>query len=247
MLRTEGIVLNEIRFKETSKILNIYTKKFGRINVMARGAYRPKSKLIAHTQPFSYNEYQLYKGRNFYYINEGAVIESFYSIREKMERVIYGFYILELVNKSTPEEEKNEVLFLLLEKGLRVLSQLDDGFLKFIIAFELKYMSFLGYRPFIQKCVSCGNKDFSNIKFSIHGGGIICNDCFAVDAKAKPMNRLMYESMVKLLYVSLDDLSSIDISKDILIKIQEIVEDYILFNIDRGEFNSLNLLKSINY
>ncbi len=27
MLRTEGIVLNEIRFKETSKILNIYTKK----------------------------------------------------------------------------------------------------------------------------------------------------------------------------------------------------------------------------
>ena len=36
MLRTEGIVLNEIRFKETSKILNIYTKKFGRINVMAR-------------------------------------------------------------------------------------------------------------------------------------------------------------------------------------------------------------------
>ncbi len=50
---------------------------------MARGAYRPKSKLIAHTQPFSYNEYQLYKGRNFYYINEGAVIESFYSIREK--------------------------------------------------------------------------------------------------------------------------------------------------------------------
>ena len=34
-----------------------------------------------------------------------------------MERVIYGFYILELVNKSTPEEEKNEVLFLLLEKA----------------------------------------------------------------------------------------------------------------------------------
>lgn len=26
MLKTEGIVLSEIRFKETSKILNIYTK-----------------------------------------------------------------------------------------------------------------------------------------------------------------------------------------------------------------------------
>lgn len=37
MLKTEGIVLSEIRFKETSKILNIYTKKYGKIPVMARG------------------------------------------------------------------------------------------------------------------------------------------------------------------------------------------------------------------
>lgn len=245
ILRTEGIVLNEMRFKETSKILNIYTKKFGRISVMAKGAYRAKSKLIAHTQPFSYSEYQLYKGRSFYYINEASVIESFYDIRERIERVVCGFYILELLNRSTPEEEPNEVLFLLLEKSLTILSGLNDDFLKFIIAFELKYISFLGYRPYIERCVSCGSKELSNIKFSISEGGIICDNCFTVDSKAKKIDRDMYIGICQLLYIELDKLSSVNIPRESLIGIQDILEDYILYNIDRSDFNSLNLLKSI--
>lgn len=245
MLRTEGIVLNEIRYRDTSKILNIYTKEFGKISIMARGAYNPKSKLMAHTQCFSHNEYRLRKGRNFYYINDASVIDPFYNIRQNMERFIYGFYILELINKSTPEEEENQVLFLLLEKALSILSKLEEGFLKFIVAFELKYISFLGYRPYIEKCVSCGKGDFTQIKFSIHRGGIICEDCFNHDFRAKKLDKSMYEGISRLLYAPLDELETIPIPQNVLMKIQEIVEDYILFNIDRKEFNSLNILKTI--
>ena len=56
MLKTEGIVLKEMRYRDTSKILSIYTKKYGKVSVMARGAYKPRSMIIANTQPFSYNE-----------------------------------------------------------------------------------------------------------------------------------------------------------------------------------------------
>ena len=61
MLKTEAIVLNEIRYKDTSKIINLYTKNFGRISVMAQGAYKPKSILIASTQSFSHSELCLQK------------------------------------------------------------------------------------------------------------------------------------------------------------------------------------------
>ena len=106
MLRTEGIVLKEMRYKDTSKILSIYTKKYGKITAMARGAYRPKSKIIANTQLFSYNEYQLYKGRNFYYINQADIIDSFYDIRERIERVVYGQYMLELIENPWKKDKK---------------------------------------------------------------------------------------------------------------------------------------------
>ncbi len=112
LTKTEGIVLKEFRFRETSKILTIYTLKHGKIQAMARGgAYRPKSQLIANTQAFSYNEYQLYKGRNFYYINQGDIIDSFYSIRENINRLMYGSYLLELTDLSIMEEEPNEKYF----------------------------------------------------------------------------------------------------------------------------------------
>lgn len=107
MLKTEGIVLKEMRYKDTSKILSIFTKRYGKIAVMARGAYRPKSQIIANTQPFSYNEYQLYKGKNFYYLNQADIIDSFYDIREKIERVVYGQYMLELIEKSMEDGQEN--------------------------------------------------------------------------------------------------------------------------------------------
>lgn len=245
MLRTEGIVLNETRYRDTSKILNIYTKKLGKISVMARGAYNPKSKLIPYTQAFAYNEYDLQRGRNFFYIRDASVVDSFYNIREDIERMVYGSYILELINKSTPEEEKNEVLFLLLEKALQVLSQLEEGFLKFIIAFELKFISFLGYRPYVERCVNCGNDKFTYLKFSILKGGVICHDCFVSDNRARPIDKSMYEGILKLLYAPLDNLDEINIEHDTLRRIQNILEDYILFNIDRSGFNSLNILKTM--
>ncbi len=243
--RTEGIVLKEMRFRETSKILTIYSRKYGKIHVMARGAYRPKSQLIANTQHFSYNDYYLYKGKNFYYINQAEIIDSFYSIRENINRVMYGSYLLELMEVSTLEEETHEKLFLLLKKGLIVLSQLDRDFLKFILAYELKYISFLGYKPSLDRCVSCGKVDFTNIGFNIELGGIVCNECRTLNYYTEYIDINMYKAMRALLYTPLNKLDHLKIPKDTLFKLHEIMVKYILNKIDRKEFSTLNILKSM--
>ncbi len=243
--KTEGIVLKEFRFKETSKILTLYTLKHGKIQAMARGAYRPKSQLIANTQTFSYNEYQLYKGKNFYYINQGDIIDSFYSIRENIDRLMYGSYLLELMDLSTMEEERNEKLFFLLLKGLSVLSKLDRGFIRFILAYELKFISFLGYKPLLDRCVNCGSKDLSIIKFSIEKGGIICKKCFSQDNFCENMNINMYKAMKSLLYTPLDEIMYLKIPECTMFKLHAIMEKYILNKIDRKRFNSLIMLKAM--
>ncbi len=243
--KTEGIVLKEFRFKETSKILTLYTLKHGKIQAMARGAYRPKSQLIANTQTFSYNEYQLYKGKNFYYINQGDIIDSFYSIRENIDRLMYGSYLLELMDLSTMEEERNEKLFFLLLKGLSVLSKLDRGFVKFILAYELKFISFLGYKPLLDRCVNCGSKDLSIIKFSIEKGGIVCKNCFRQDNFCENMDLNMYKAMKSLLYTPLDEIMYLKIPECTMFKLHAIMEKYILNKIDRKRFNSLIMLKAM--
>lgn len=246
MLKSEGIVLKGIRYKDTSKIVTIYTKEHGKIAVMASGAYSAKSKLMSTTQPFSYGEYHFNKGRGFLYLNQADLINSFYSIRESMERVIYGYYMLELVEKSLAEEQENEKIFLLLEKGLRVLSKLNKNYLQFIIAYELKFVSFLGYKPNLERCVSCNSADLNNIKFSISQGGIICSNCFNIDPFAIHLNSERYDTMCKLLYIPLEKTNEIVSSKDSLDKLHEIIVKYILRNIDRKKFNSLILMEDLD-
>lgn len=244
MIKTEGIVLKEIKYQETSKILSIYTKKLGKISVMAQGANRPKSRLIANTQIFSYNEYQLTQGRNFYYINQADIIDSFYNIRENIDRMVYGFYILELVEKSVATEDANERIFLLVEKTLRILAALTDNYLKLIVAFELKYISFLGYRPYLSACVMCGSGESKGYRFSNSEGGLICTNCYTQDISAKTISINDYEAMVQLIYIELDRLDDLRISKEVLYKIHNILEEYILYNIDRKGFNSLDFYRS---
>lgn len=246
MLKTEGIVLKAIRYQDTSKILTIYTKEYGKISAMARGAYRAKSQFISTTQPFSYSEYQFNRSRNFLYLNQADILNSFYSIREEMERVIYGYYILELADKSLPEEQENQKIFMLLEKGLRVLSRLNKDFLKFIVAYELKFVSFLGYKPSIEKCVCCSSTKLSDIKFSISQGGIICSSCFNQDLFSIYLNREAYETMYKLLYIPLEKTDEIQASDGCIRKLHEIILEYILMNIDRKKFNSLKLMETLD-
>lgn len=245
LLKTEAIVLSEVRYKDTSKILNIYTKKYGRISVMAQGAYKPKSILIASTQPFSHSELCLQKNGEFYYINQADLLDSNYDIRENMNRMFYGYYLLELINKSTPLEEENKKLFLLLQKGLKVLSNLNKDYVKFIVSYELKFISFLGYRPNMSNCVICSSDENYNIRFSIVEGGVICNNCFEKDRRSIYLDNEMYKAFNSLLYIPLDKLEDVNIPTDIVKKLHKIIVDYILYNIDRSEFKSLDLLDSI--
>lgn len=244
-VRTEGIVLKEMRFKETSKILTIFTPNHGKIHAIARGAYRPKSQLTGSTQPFSYNNYILYKGRNFYYINQIDVIDSFYSIREDINRMMYGSYLLELADASVLEEEENVKLFLLFVKGLKVLSIIDKDFIKLVLSYELKHISFLGYKPLLDSCAICGSKKFNDFRFSINKGGIICPKCFSLDANLENMDLDMYKAINLLLYTPLDKLSNIEISERTMFKLHNIMVKYILHKIGRKKFSSLDILKSL--
>jgi len=243
--KIEGIVLKELRFKETSKILTILTPHQGKISAIARGAYRPKSQIVGTTQPFSYNRFVLFKGKNFYYISQIDPIESYYSIRENMHRLLYGSYMLELADSSILEGEENVKAFLLLKKGLKVLSDIEKDFIKFIAAYEMKFISFLGYKPLLDRCAVCGEKDIEDMGFSIISGGIVCNRCSPIVKDSVYFDKNMYQAMKSLMYMPLDQLNNLKIPNKLASKIHDIMVKYILHNIDKKAFNSLDILRSM--
>ncbi len=246
LVNSEGIVLREVRFEDTDKILTVFSRKYGKIHAMAKGALRPRSSLLACSQVFAYSYYTFFKGKSFYHINQGDIIDPFYNIRENMNRLLYGSYLLELVDSSIVEEEPNDKLFKLLIKGLSVLSNMNSDFMKFIISFEIKYISFIGYRPLLDTCVICGQDIKNPVGFSRKHGGAICNSCFQEDSLNEPMNSVMLKYLQLLLFTSLDDLDNLKIPKDIMFKLQDLMVKYILTCLEKDKFRTLEYIKSIN-
>ena len=77
LTKCEGIVIRSTNYGETNKIVTLYTKEFGKIGVMARGAKKPNSRFSAVTQMFHYGTYLFQGSRGLGQLQQAETIESF--------------------------------------------------------------------------------------------------------------------------------------------------------------------------
>lgn len=245
VLKTEGLVLRQTKYDDWDKILTIFTRNNGKIQAIAKGARRPKGSLIAGTQVFAYSEFLLYRGKNLYQVNQADIIESFFSLRDDLYKLAYATYIAELVDAGAVDELANIKLFDLSIKTLRVLSKLKKDYKKLLIAFELKYISFIGYRPHLRSCVIC-NKELGNrVKLSAAHGGSICEECSYRGYNGYAVSKDIIAKIDQLLYVPLDNIEELCIpSKDLNI-IESLVLEYVMNHIEKRNFKSLEFLKNL--
>ncbi|MET3617293.1 DNA repair protein RecO (recombination protein O) [Peptoniphilus olsenii] len=223
---TLGIVLNDMDFGETSKIIRVFTRDYGKLSVMVKGAKTNKSKNLAVSQVFGLNEYLFRKGQSFYYINNAKIIESNFKIRENLENTIYASLALELIDKSTIERDPNIKVFDLLNKTLNLFNGSLDP-LSLIISFEIKYLSFLGYRPKL--------RIYDYNYFSIREGIIDYRDEYSFEVTREDIAYLDF-----LLHNTLDSEYNYGINRKFFL--HNIIIKYIKYNLEISNFNSLKLL-----
>lgn len=241
MIKTSGIVLSGIKFRESSKILTVYTRELGKIKVMGQGVMKPKSEGIASTEVFAHSEFDLKKGRNFYYINSVYLIDSYHNLRNSMDTLFLGFYILELMDKTIHEEEHNPILFDLLNKALIAIKNGEEPLL-IAVAFQLKFVSFMGYRPQLDICSSCGNTNSQIWRFSSSKGGVFCEDCFTNEATTITEEQRL--TLTKILLTPFDNLRSLNIKKENIWKIYNLMLNYISYNFDIKELKSQAMIRN---
>ncbi len=246
LLETEGLVLRQTKYDEWDKILTIFTRNNGKVQAIAKGARRPKGSLVAGTQVFSYSDFLLYQGRNLYQVNQADIKESFFSLRDDLYKLAYATYIIELIDAGTVEEFANAKLFDLSIKTLRVLAKLNKDYKKLLVAFELKFISFIGYKPHTKSCVICNSELGNKVKISNEYGGAVCESCSSKGYYGYVISRDILRKIEELLYIQLDNIEDLVIPiKDIDI-IEKLVSNYVMSHIEKKNFKSLDFLKSLD-
>lgn len=241
-INTLGIVLSYSKYKESSKIVKVFTEKLGKISILARGAYNVKSNLLSVTQEFSLCEFTLIKGKSFYYIKDAKVINSKISIRDNFQRLMYGNFYNEIIDKNLYENEVNQKVFYLLEKTLNKLAKEDDNFLLLTLAFEIKFISLIGYRPNLIRCCECKSESFDKMYFSNEAGGLICYNCIEKYFQSYKISKKHIYLLNKLLYSPFEEIENINVQKKDLVEIQEILINYVKEKTEIKDYFSLKLL-----
>lgn len=245
ILNTQGIVLKAVRYKDNDLILTIFTRKLGKIAALAKGAKKNKSSLLSSSQLFSYSNYTLKKHGNMYRVNQSDTIKSFYDLSYDLEAFSYATYITKLVESSTLENQTNNRLFVLLAQTL-YLYTLDNVDKQFITrAFELKFLDYIGFKPIINRCVSCGEKNSNNFVFNSYEGGILCESCSNIFNENKKIDITTIKLMEYILSNDILRCSKAKVSKYITYELQNILKQYLMIYLDDVNFKSLNLLNEL--
>jgi len=242
-IKTSGIVIKAKKYKESSKILTVFTYELGKINILAQGVLKPNSNALAYSEIFSTSDFILKKGRNFYYIVGADLINSNYSLRESIESMAIGFYLIDLVDKAIPEEEKNDKIYNMLTKALEIIQKGSITNIDLILAFELKLISFVGYKPDLTSCIECQTLKSTQWYFDIEKGGILCSKC--KNKSSIKIEKKFIRQMIEYINLPFDNINSeIIIYQDKLI-MQETLYKYILDKLDIKDLKSWSLAREL--
>lgn len=219
--KIEGIVVSEVDYKESSKIINVLTPKYGIIGLIARGTKQVKSNLSGVTSKLTYGYFHVnYKDNGLSRLIEVDVINKFKNIRKDINLMSYSVYLLELADKVYKHDNDKNIYELLIAS----LKKIDEGYDYKVIAdiFELKMLDFLGIRPVVDECVNCGSK-VDIVTISSYRGGYLCKNCargeLIVNIKTIKLLRMFY-------YVDIAKITKLDISDNIKTELSQFIYDY---------------------
>ncbi len=149
---TKAIILNRQDFRENDLRVVVYSKDYGKLELVARGAKKQTSKMAGHVEPFNLVNLMAVKGKQFDYIGSAISNNCFTNIKNDFDKVSAAGKSINIFNKSIKPEYPDQKIFYLLEDFLIAINNnLDLSILS--ISFKLKLMALLGYVPELYNCI----------------------------------------------------------------------------------------------
>lgn len=229
----EAFILKSVKAREADRVLTIFTRQAGKKRVMAHGVEKITSRKRGAVQPFSHSRLLLRQGRELDSVSQGEGIDIFPVLRQSLYGLTRAIYLAELVDALTPDEDPNAGVFQLLLDTYGLLGG-DSGFAA-ARAFELKLVSYLGYRPVLDNCILCNlPPSGGKLRFVPEHGGVVCAGCFSGPAAGTEITRGALENMKTLLRWDMGRIHQLRMSALAGKEIRNVIRRYIEFYLEKG-------------
>ena len=151
LVKTRGIVLKFIKYRETSIIVNIYTENLGLQGYIVNGirSSRSKRNRIALYQPLTLLDLVVYyrEDKQLQRLSEAKCNHPFYSIPLRPKKSAIALFMVEVLSKSLKEQSENKALFRFIWDSILMFDVGKVVEESFHLVFLVQLSQFLGFRP----------------------------------------------------------------------------------------------------
>lgn len=244
---TRGLVLREVAYKESDKILTVLLEGQGKATVKAQGCRRKNSPLAACSQLLVYSDMTLYDYQDRLSLKEAVTLNEFRGVREDITRLALGSYFAEVCEAVAEEGVETPGLLPLILNSLYALDKLGKPEALVKAAFEMKLCCLIGYEPLLEGCAICGKEEATEPQLNLSEGVLHCKACrreLGEDSISLPLD---VPTLLALRYIVHGDpkrLFSFQVSPETLENLSGVTESFLLTQVERG-FRTLDFYKSL--
>ncbi len=197
---TVGFIFKERELGEADKIFSIFSKDFGRIELLGKSVRKISSKLRWGMEIFSFSQVEFVEGKFQKRLVGVQPLEKFKNLKRNLKKLSIAFKISEILDSLIKGEEKEERIYQLIKETFSKLnSSIFDREKVLYLYFFWNLISLLGYQPQLNFCSSCRKKERVNFYFDFSLGSLICEECF----KNVKIGKRIDQNSIKLLKILL--------------------------------------------
>lgn len=236
-----GIVISAMPIGEFDKRLVLLTKEFGKITAFARGARRQNSQFMAGSQPMSFGQFTLYRGRNAYTLTGVKITDYFSNSMKEIDSMYLGMYFLEIADYYGREGIEAGETLKLLYASMKALAgdKIDNRLIRRI--FEFRMLVINGEYPNIFSCGNCNSKENLDY-FDRRLQSLVCANCHGTLPEKEYLDNSAVYALQFIATAQTNSLYTFALSESVLAKISDLVDYLVKKHIDK-KFNSLDFIE----
>ena len=241
-LKTDGLVVRQVNYKDNDQILTVLTKEHGLMTLKARGVRSRSSRLKGACQLLAYSEFTVFENRGFHTIDEANAIQMFPELRTDIELLSLASYFAQVAEVLSQEDMPNPELLSLTLNALYALCRrlCTPDLVK--AAFELRAACLGGYTPELSGCAICGDPEPD--RFDVRGGILCCASCSAGEGLRLPVSPGSLAAMRYLVSCDAKRLFAFRLEGRAVKELCDLAETYLQTQLERG-FYTLDFYKSL--
>jgi len=187
--RTQGVVIGRRPLGEADRLVTFYTREFGRLTGVAKGARRPRSHFGSALELFTQGQLLFFETERsqLVRVDHFDLLHPFLAVQEQLERLGQGAWVVECLGRLTAERDPHAALYGLLIRTLRALEEIPRPE-RAALAFMLRAVDLLGHRLRLDRCLECGGPPGTAPRLDFSAGGLLCEACAPAASDSLPLS-----------------------------------------------------------